>query len=262
MFRHSNRGTIVWLFIVGLALVLTLLAGSVSTAVGAGLLAAYIGLVVMLARNVDLGAVLAQLYTPRTPQQEPTAIAQEATARARGYRNFDAAVRLLDIGLIVDEQRPDGMALRRGRFISLDDDGIRPFAIVDVPAGLAGRIGHVRFELRDEDGQLQYAYEEERWLQAGENVLLPDYRLPVRKKAKELGHGGWSAHVIVDGGVLGVHHFNVSPSMAARRRNIGADGEIMRERVWRNQGEDESLPLSLEELLRQESRARQSHSTE
>jgi hypothetical protein len=211
---------------------------------------------VMLARNVELGAVLSQLSTPRVSQQEPTAIAQEAAARARGHRNFDAAIRLLDVGLIVDEQRPDGMALRRGRFISLDDDGIRPFAIVDVPAGLAGRIGHVRFELRDDTGQLQYVYEEERWLQPGENVLLPDYRLPVRKKAAELGHGGWSAHVIVDTGVLGVHHFNVSPSMAARRRNIGADGEIMRERVWRNQEEDESLPLSLEELLRQQSRAR------
>ncbi|MCD4687643.1 MAG: hypothetical protein K8S97_17075 [Anaerolineae bacterium] len=258
MFRHSNRGTVVWLFIVGLALIMTLMAGSVSTAVGAGLLAAYMGLVVMLARDVELGAVFSQLPNLRThPQQEPTAIAQEAASRARRYRNFDAAIRLLDVGLIVDEQRPDGMALRRGRFISLDDEGIRPFAIVDVPAGLAGRMGHVRFELRDATGQLQYVYEEEKWLQPGENVLLPDYRLPVRKKADELNDGGWSAHVLVDAGVLGVHHFNVSASLEARRRNIGSDGEILRERVWRNQEEDEALPLSLEELLRQQSRARQ-----
>lgn len=60
MFRHSNRGTVVWLFIVGLALIMTLMAGSVSTAVGAGLLAAYMGLVVMLARDVELGAVFSQ----------------------------------------------------------------------------------------------------------------------------------------------------------------------------------------------------------
>jgi hypothetical protein len=40
-----------------------------------------------------------------------------------------------------------------------------------------------------------------------------------------------------------------------RRRQITSDGEI-RERVWRTEEEDASLPLSLEELLRQQSRER------
>ncbi len=256
MFRQSNRGTAVWLVIVGLALALTLLAGGVSTMVGAGLLAAYLALVAVVALNVNWRGLVASLPATGLREQQATEVAQEAMARARTMPAYDALIQLLDVGLIVDEPRPDGVSLRRGRFVSLDDDGMRPFAIISVPDGLAGRLGHVRFELRDESGRLQYVYEEEKWLQAGENVLLPDYRLPIRKKTPELTPGGWTAQVMVDGGLLGVHHFNLAPSLAARRRQISSDGEVLRERVWRSQEEDESLPLSLEELLRQQSQQR------
>ena len=58
--------------------------------------------------------------------------------------------------------------------------------------------------------------------------------------------------VQVDGGVLGIHNFNLSPSLSDRRRQLSPDGEL-RERVWRSEEEDISLPLSLEELLRQQS---------
>ena len=254
MFRHSNRGTLVWLFVVGVALGLTMLAGEVPAAMGAVLLAAYLGLVALVARNVQLDAVLAPRAIRKTHDKEPTEVAQEAAARARSHPNFDSLVRLLDVGLIVDEPRPDGMSLRRGRFISLDDDGVRPFAIVHVPEALGGRLGHIRFEIRDEAGQLHYVFEEEKWLQAGENILLPDYRFPIRKKASELEPGGWTALVMVDKGLLGIHNFNISPSLTARRRQMSSDGEVMRERVWRTDDGDESLPLSLEELLRQQSR--------
>lgn len=257
MFRQSDRGTAVWLMIVGVALVLVLLAGSVPTAFGAALLAAYLALVVAVAANVNWRGLFDNLPASRfVEQQQATEVAQEAAARARSLPMYDAAINLMDVGLIVDEPRPDGVSLRRGRFVSLDDDGMRPFAIVTVPDGLAGRLGHIRFELRDETGKLQYVYEEEKWLQAGENALLPDYRLPIRKKEGELEPGGWTAHILVDGGLLGIHHFNLSPSLAARRRQMTADGEVLRERVWRNPEADESLPLSLEELLRQQSQQR------
>jgi hypothetical protein len=252
MFRNSNRATLVWLFIVGMALGLTMLAEEVPTEVGAALLAAYLGLVLMITRNVSLAAI-SGLWTSRIiHEKEPTEVAREASARARSYPNFETLVRLMDVGLIVEEQRPDGMSLRRGRFVSLDDDSVRPFAIVNIPAALSQRLSHIRFEIRDGEGKLRYAFEEEKWLQEGENILLPDYRFPIRKKASELESGGWAAHLMVDGGVLGVHNFNLSPSLAARRRQLSADGE-MRERVWRTNEDDESLPLSLEELLRQQS---------
>jgi hypothetical protein len=253
MFKQSYRGTLVWLFIVGMALGMTLFTGSIPTEVGAALLAAYLGLVAMFARNADFGSILGLLSARRERPHDPTEIAREAIARARAHPDYDALVHLLDVGLIVDEHRPDGVSLRRGRFVSLDDDGVRPFAIIHVPVALGARLGHIRFEIRDESGQPHYVYEDEKWLQAGENVLLPDYRFPIQKQGDKLQAGSWSTVVSVDGGVLGIHNFNLSPSLAARRRQMGTDGEILRERVWRTAEEDESLPLSLEELLRQQS---------
>jgi hypothetical protein len=116
-------------------------------------------------------------------------------------------------------------------------------------------MGQVRFEIRDETDRIRYAYETEKWLVAGENVFLPDYRFPIKKNASDLSSGGWTARLLVDGGMLGVHHFNVSESLASKRRMMSSDGE-MRERVWRTADDDESLPLSLEELLRQQSQQR------
>lgn len=150
MFRNSNRATLVWLFIVGMALGLTMLAEEVPTEVGAALLAAYLGLVLMITRNVSLAAI-SGLWTSRIiHEKEPTEVAREASARARSYPNFETLVRLMDVGLIVEEQRPDGMSLRRGRFVSLDDDSVRPFAIVNIPAALSQRLSHIRFEFATE----------------------------------------------------------------------------------------------------------------
>ncbi len=158
---------------VGLAL--TLIAGSLPTLVGAGLLLAYLVLVAAIARNIDISTLVEALPSRRVPELEPSEVAREAMARARTHPDYDALVRLLDIGLIVDEPRPDGLSLRRGRFISLDDDGLRPFAIVNVPELLANRVGRVRFELRDESGKRRH-YEADKGLQTGENAILPDYR--------------------------------------------------------------------------------------
>lgn len=253
MYRLSDRGTVVWLMVVGLALGLALASGRFPTLIAAALLALYLGMLFVVASRSDL-ATLRRMLRRQPAAPAPSDVALEAAARARSLPNYESLYCLLDIGLIVDEQRPDGMALRRGRFISLDDDGMRPFAIVDVPPTLGGGLALVRFELFDGSGRKQYAYEAERWLQPGENVLVPDYRLPIRKRASELEAGGWSAHVSIDGGVLGVHHFNLSESLAAWRRRAGSDGELLRDRIWRGAEDDESLPLSLEELLRQQSR--------
>jgi hypothetical protein len=164
MFKHSYRGTLVWLFVVGMALVLVMLAEGVPTEVSAALLAAYLGLVVMVTRDAPFGAMLGNLRARVEREQEPTEVAREAAARARSYPNYDALIQLLDVGLIVDEQRPDGMALRRGRFISLDDDAIRPFATIRVPDGLAG---HKPRPVRTPDGTGRFAlYEDEKWPKA------------------------------------------------------------------------------------------------
>lgn len=255
MFRHSNRGTIVWLLIVGVALALSIIAGEIPLAASAALLAGYLLLALAVTRSLPIGDAIQALNTRTTPDVAVTEVAREASARARTYPDYAAVVQLADIGLIVDEQRPDGMSLRRGRFISMDDDGVRPFAIIHLPDLMAEQICRVRFEIRDETGEMQYVYEDEKWLRAGENILLPDYRFPIRGNRKELAPGSWQVNAIVEGGLIGVHNFSLSPSLSARREQLSSDGEI-RERVWRTVEEDESLPLSLEELLRHQSRQR------
>ncbi|MBP8974902.1 MAG: hypothetical protein KBH93_13630 [Anaerolineae bacterium] len=254
MFRQSKRGTLVWLVIVGAALGLVLLAGDIPIGVEAALLLAYLGLLVAVTRGADLGGALSRVLRRGHARQEPSEVAREAAAWARSLPNHDTLYRLLDIGLIVDEQRPDGLALRRGRFVSLDDDGLRPFAIIDVPDALGSGLALVRFELRDGAGQTHYVHEAERWLQPGENILVPDYRFPIRKRAPDLESGGWTAQVSIDGGALGIYHFNLSESLMDLRQQMGPDGELLRDRVWRSDDDDESLPLSLEELLRAQSR--------
>lgn len=254
MFQHSYRGTVAWLLIVGAALLLTLSAGEVPGLIAALLLGLYVALSAAVLGRVSWGAIFGVLPRPGASPAQASEVAREATARARSHPAFDPLVRLLDVGLIVDEQRPDGVSLRRGRFISMDDDGIRPFAIIDVPEGLGERLARIRFELRDETGRPQYIYEDEKWLRAGENIALPDYRLPIRSSQTTLDPGTWSAHFSIDGGLLAVHNFNLSSSLIERRQQMGHDGEL-RERVWRGD-DDTSLPLSLEELLRQQSRQR------
>ena len=63
-----------------------------------------------------------------------------------------------------------------------------------------------------------------------------------------------TAQVSIDGGALGIDHFNLSESLAELRRQMGPDGELLRDRIWRSDDDDDSLPLSLEELLRAQSR--------
>lgn len=252
MFQHSSRGTAVWLVIVGLALALTLITGEVPAVAAALLLAAYLALAYGVTRRVQVGSIIESLPRPPARRPEMTEVAREASGRASTHPRFDPLVRLLDTGLIVDEHRPDGLSLRRGRFISLDDDGIRPFALIDVPEGIGDRMARIRFEIRDETGTSRYIYEDDKWLRAGENILLPDYRFPISGNEAHLEAGTWVMRVQVDGGVLGIHSFNLSPSLSDRRRQLSPDGEL-RERIWRSEEEDTALPLSLEELLRQQS---------
>jgi hypothetical protein len=256
MFQYSQRGTLVWLFIILMALALTMVAGAIPLPVGAALIAAWMALALFVTGRSQIASVLDSLPALGSRPAQPSEIAREAIARARRHPNYDALVQLIDVGLVVDEQRPDGLSLRRGRFISLDDEGIRPFAIFHVPDVLSERVGKIRFELRNETGEVQYVYETEQWLKSGENTILPNYRFPVRSNKNALDAGSWTAHILLDEGVLGIHNFSLSPSLASRRRQLaGTDGEL-RERVWQSD-EDASLPISLEELLRQQSRQRQ-----
>jgi hypothetical protein len=81
-------------------------------------------------------------------------------------------------------------------------------------------------------------------LRPGENLIVPDYRLRLRGNEKLSRIGTWDLTVGVDGHTIGIHNFTMSPSISERLR-VMDDGEAALPY------DEEDLPLSLEELLRQ-----------
>lgn len=220
--------------------------------IGAGAFNALIALGVMSAALMLLGFSQrprrrnALQQAARQTSSSPTA--RTANSQARHRPDFDDYYHLQDVGLIVDQQESDGLKLRRARLISLDDKAVRPYAVVN-----AARYGHpaqvlVRYEITDSTGQQQFVYEMDYWMRPGENAILPDYRLPLKGNDRLGRIGKWDLQVWINGGLIAVHTFSVSPSAEQRRRQFGLDGESQA----RLEMEYEPTPISLDELLKQQ----------
>ncbi|NJL93787.1 MAG: hypothetical protein HC915_08650 [Anaerolineae bacterium] len=200
---------------------------------------------------------------PRLPGLPPPAQAPRITEAARlaadrVYASSPLLVpdyRLQDIGLVVDERRPDGVRLRHARFLSMDEESIRPYLVVHVGAGNHAGYVRVRFEIEDAETDLIFVYEMESLLRPGENLLLPDYRLRLRGNEKITQLGNWNLRISVNDKLVGVHKFNVLASMAERVRRITTDGELADSGVLPRLQREEALPVSLEELLNNQGQA-------
>lgn len=180
--------------------------------------------------------------------------AKEAVERARrrgGYANPN--VTLLDIGLITMESSREGMTLRRTRSVSKDDDGVRPFISLHVLPEDADRYALLRFEINDHNGQQQYVYEMKKYLQDGEQNVLADNQLPLSGNGRIIGAGDWTLRLFMDDDLVGVHSFNLAPSVEERRRHFTDEGEVG-SRLRDYQEEEEDIPMSLEDLLRNQQR--------
>ena len=181
--------------------------------------------------------------------------AREAVERARrrGSSTLEGGPTLMDIGLISSHSGSEGMVMRRSRTISKDDDGVRPFITLHVPPEEADRTALVRFEMLDPNGVGQYIHEMKAYLRDGEMNILTDHHLPLASSERALNPGDWDLRVQVDGVLVGALAFTVTPSIRDRQRQFSTaeDGEInQRLRV-----EEEEIPLSLEQLLREQSRS-------
>jgi len=181
-------------------------------------------------------------------QESASPTARVANSQAGHRPDFDDFYHLQDVGLIVDQLGPDGLQLRRARQVSLDDKAVRPYAVINAPS-----YGHpsqvlVRYEITDSSGQRQFIYEMDYWMRPGENAILPDYRLPLKGNDRLSRTGKWDLQVWINGGLVAVHTFSVSPSVEERRRQFGLDGESQA----RLELEYEPTPISLDELLRQQ----------
>jgi len=264
MIRLRRRNT-AWLSALGILIAFALLAaGQANPAVQALLLGIFA--VAMIASLVELGSereTIMDAIRKAPVRQRISPQAKEAAERARsrgGYASQD--MMLMDVGLIASQSSYDGMALRRTRSISKDDDGARPFVTLYVDPMEAERMAVVRFEIINQYGEEAYIHEMKTYLRDGEISIMADHHLPLAGNRDIQGAGDWDLRVYIDGNLAGLHNFMLAPSIAERSRRLasqqgqgdrGAASEYF-EIIDEPQQEDpQEMPLSLQDLLHEES---------
>jgi hypothetical protein len=130
------------------------------------------------------------------------------------------------VGLIAVQSSYEGMAMRRTRSISKDDDGVRPFVTLNVEAGEAERHAMVRFELYNQYGEERFVHEMRAFLREGEMSIMTDHHLPLAGNREVQGAGDWDLRVYVDGNLVGMHNFMLAPSMTERQHRLAAEEDV------------------------------------
>jgi len=246
---NLNRRNTLWLGALSVLTALVLVSGNVSPGVQAlifgGFVVAVIGSVIDFSQSRRANLV----KTIRSPltrnRMSPTA--REAVARASnrpGY--YDTDLNIIDVGLIASQTGREGMAMRRTRSISKDDDGVRPFLTFNVPPDQAERNAQIRFEIIDQNGREQYIYEMTVFLRDGEMNVLADNHLPLMNNEQIAGVGDWDLRIYVDQSLVGIHNFALTASYEERRGRLAAD----RNEYYVTNSADDGGAVSLEDLLR------------
>ena len=227
MIRLKRRNT-GWLIAMGLLIGFALLAAPVSAAVQISLLGAFA--VAVIASLIELGPdreTLLDVLHRAPVRRRITPQAREAGERAAsraGYFNRSGIV-LLDIGLIAMQTGVDGLAMRRTRNISKDDDGVRPFITLYVDNEEADRQALVRYEIYNHLGEEQFVHEMKTYLREGELELLAEHQLPLAGNNSIDGSGDWDLRVYVDNNLIGMHDLMLAPSVNERRRRLSGEAE-------------------------------------
>lgn len=247
--RIRPRNT-AWLALLGVLVAVVALSGVAAPGVALALVALYVAALVASVLQVDPQRLRESVSTAPLTLMRMSPQAREAVERARRRTNFaPASLTLLDVGLISLHSSSEGMLMRRSRSISLDDNGVRPYITLHIAPEAADRHALIRYEILDHNGQVQYVHEMKTYLRDGEMNILADHHLPLAGNDKLSGAGDWDLRVFVDGGLLGVLSFTMTPSLEERRRQFGYEAAADRLR----DDSDES-PMSLEDLLRTKNR--------
>lgn len=250
-----RRKNIAWLSILAGLILLVFLSGAATAEVLAVLVGVFVLSLLASVLEVQPGALVNNVRSSGSPlkRMRMSTEAREATDRAQ--RRGDYALRdmtLIDVGLISSHSTPEGMVMRKGRTISGDDDGVRPFVTLHVEPIEADRHAMIRFEIIDHRGQTQYVHEMKTYLRDGEMNILADHHLPLLSN-EQIGQGGdWDLRVSVDGRTAGLLSFAVTPSLYQRERKLEQRSRLAQDFDIQ---EDDS-PLSLEELMRDQKQQR------
>ncbi len=239
----SNRSKQIWLVLMAVAVALFVMAD-------VQLLAGLVVLVVLGIAMLEMAQSALQQRHRRQRLAVPTNMsqaAQHAQGQAMHHPNYSGAYGLVDIGLLLDEYRRDGLYIRRVRSISKADRALRPYVVVRSPLKGYAVPTLLRFEIMDAQDHPQYIYETEHPLKTGENAIVPNYRLPLKNNNKLGAAGQWMLNVWIDGGLVGSHTFMM---YGAAHAAGAADGEVKA-----TQTAEDPLPVSLEEVLAQQNSA-------
>lgn len=256
MFQYKRRNT-PWLAALGAMMLLVMVSGA---PIGAQLLLLALFAAAVTGSFMNFEALnrrgqLMQTIQQRSPlsRSRMSPDAREAAARASSRMGYYAPdLQLVDVGLIASQTGRDGLAMRRTRSVSKDDDGVRPFVTLHVTSDQAERNVLVRFEIIDHTGRELYIHEMKVYLRDGEMNILADHHLPLMTNEQVAGVGDWDLRVLVDGELLAVHTFALTASYEERRRRLGNQYYVTGEELppSRIVEPEDDIPLSLEELLR------------
>ena len=228
MIRLKRRNT-VWLIAMGMLIGFAVLAAPVSPAVQLSLIGAFA--VAVIASMIELGPdreTLLDVLQRAPVRRRITPQAREAAERAASRAGFfnRSGIVMLDIGLIAMQTGMEGLAMRRTRNISKDDDGVRPFITLYVHPEEAERQALIRYEIYNHLGEEKYVYETKTYLREGELNILADHHLPLAGNRGIDGNGDWDLRVYVDNNLIGMHNLMLSPSVNERRRRLSGEAEL------------------------------------
>lgn len=182
--------------------------------------------------------------------------AREAVERAKARGSYlPKDLEVLDVGLIALRDSYDGMLMQRTRSLSLDDDGVRPYVSLQIPPLEADRYADITFEIIDGNGKVVYKHEQRMYLRDGKLDVLAEMQMPLSDSTLNIAHGNGDLRVLVDGTLAAMLGFTITPStrdrFAGRRSDDARDR--LRDRSPKPPQEDD-VPISLEDLLRQNGR--------
>ncbi|MBC8171395.1 MAG: hypothetical protein H7X77_06970 [Anaerolineae bacterium] len=204
-----------------------------------------------LRRSNLTGAMQQRIPTPTGVKVSSQAKEAINRASVRGYQPI-SQLALTDVGLIASSRGEEGLEMRRTRSISKDDEGVRPFIVLNVAASEADRNAKLRFEMIDQSGQDLYIHEMNVYLRDGELNILADHHLPLMMNQQIEGSGEWDMRVFLDGELIAIHSLTLTPSHEERERRLGGDARPRRYVMPEAEVDDESeaIPLTLEDLMR------------
>lgn len=251
--KSTRRANYIWLVLLGLAVAAVMLSGAASPIVSGVVAVAYLAvLAYAMASGVNWKRVRSAI--PSVSFTPATVAGKKATQQARSQPGFSSDHMLTDVGLIANTRQSGNLNMRLAQIVSHDDDAIQPYARIHVPGKMGQRLALVKFEIFDHSGQIRFSHEMEQWMREGNNTILCDRQLPLRDDDSLSRSRVWDLRIMVDGALAGIHSFNVVPSTSERRRRLASDGEIVSDISRSTDEEEEARPLSLEDLLREQSK--------